>query len=567
MHLPTISRVVVAVLGTGFASAAPAARDLPVAPALSAAATSPNLSVEQVLAAHAPERVLVPSLRGVLFIGDPAAAAEPVPAGFQGLDTSRVALFQQHRGVAQHVNAFLGRPASLPSLSRLAMVVRLSFQERGENFVVAYVPPQDLTEGVVRVVVARARLEGEVAVEGAAYFSPAQYRRALRFAPGTELDAAALQSATDALNRNPFRRVTATVEAGAEPASSRIALHVQERRPWQFTAGYNNTGTTTTDEDRVSAGVTWGNAFGRGDVLGYSFGSDPGAKHMVSHSANYTTTFASGRTLTGYGSWSRIESVMPAPLTQEGSSWQTGLRFAVPLRAPGESWTHSLSFNADFKSSDNTLEFATIPVTDNVTHVAQLGVTYDVSWRRFGGQNAISLSGCASPGGLTRDNDTSAFAGSRPGAKADYVYGRLGISHQRLLAWGFAWLTKVEAQLASGALLGSEQLNGGGSYAVRGYRESSAFGDGGVVVNNELHAPGFALFKGSDHLDLFAFADLASLNLNVDDESTDLRSAGLGLSYQWRRYLTVRASYGWQLKQLDFSADSGRAHLSANLSW
>src|SRR5690606_27110332 len=121
----------------------------------------------------------------------------------------------------------------------------------------------------------------------------------------------------------------------------------------------------------------------------------------------------------------------------------------------------------------------------------------------------------------------------------------------RTLPLGFWWSTLADFQIASGALLGSEQIAGAGVYAARGYRENTAFGDGGVVVNNELHAPNFALFKGNDSLDLFAFVDFASLNLKVDRESTDLRSAGIGLSYQWSRYLSVRASYGWQLKRLD----------------
>src|SRR5690606_26814709 len=114
----------------------------------------------------------------------------------------------------------------------------------------------------------------------------------------------------------------------------------------------------------------------------------------------------------------------------------------------------------------------------------------------------------------------------RPGAKAEYAYGTLQLSHARPLAWGFSWRTTLDLQFASGALLGSEQLSGGGSGAVRGYGESSAFGDEGVMANNELHLPPWSLLKGRDQVGLFAFVDVASLRLKVDRESTELCSGG-----------------------------------------
>jgi len=554
------------VLALAVRAQTPAASPWPTAPLGSFDPADP-VSIQTVMAARAPELVLVPKLRGVVFVSDAAGAAAPIPAGFAGVDASQVSLLRDRPGVPEAVKIFLDRPASLPSLGRLALVMRTWLQEAGERFVVAYVPPQDLTEGVVRVVVARATLDAEPTVRGAKYFSAEQYRRALPLTAGQPLDAAELHAATEALNQNPFRRVMTAIEPGQSPGTSRVAIQVEEQRPWRFNAGYSSSGTPTTGEDRLSAGVTWGNAFGRGDLLSYNFGSDRAVEHLVSHSGSYATILPWRHTLSLSGAWSKLEAKMPAPLAQQGNTWQVGANYALPLGAPREGWTQSLSFSADFKYSDNTLEFATIPITDNVTHVAQLGATYGVSFRALGGQNAVSVTGFASPGGLTRYNKSDAFAGSRPGAKAGYVYGQLSASHRRALPRGFSWMSSAEAQLAGGALLGSEQLNGGGSGAVRGYGESTAFGDGGVVMNHELHAPGFSLLAKNDHLDLFAFVDVASLNLNVERESTDLRSAGVGLNYQWSRHFSVRASYGWQMKQLDGSTERSRGHVAANVSW
>lgn len=539
------------------------------APALPGDPRHDVIPPELLLAAHAPELQVIPELRGVIFISNAADANLAVPAGFTGIDASRAALLKAHPGSDAAVQMFLGHPASMPSLIRIALVARLWLQREGESFVVAYVPPQDLTDGVVRVVVARAQLEEEVAVNGAKYFSAQQYRVALGVTSGAELNAAELHAATEALNQNPFRRVTAAVEAGTTPGTSRLALQVDDRLPLQVTAGYDNAGTPSLGLDQMFAGVTWGNAFGRGDILSYNFLSDLNAEHLVSHSGGYTSVLPWRHIFTLSGSWAKINGDLPAPLSQAGHSWQIDALYSLPLRAPHGNWTQNLSFLADFKSTDNNLQFAAIPITNNLTHVAKFGATYGATFAEFGGQNSAAVSFFASPGGMTNYDSDRAYAGSRPGAKASFAYGKINLSHRHSLPYGFAWITSADLQIASGALLGSEQLNGGGVGGVRGYPDSTAFGDSGIVVNNELHAPSFSAFTGRAHFDLFAFVDFASLNLQVDNESTDLRSAGLGVNYQFARSLTARAAYGWHPRNGNGpqTEKNGHGHISVSLSW
>jgi hemolysin activation/secretion protein len=178
------------------------------------------------------------------------------------------------------------------------------------------------------------------------------------------------------------------------------------------------------------------------------------------------------------------------------------------------------------------------------------------------------VSGYVSPGGLSARNRGRYFDASRAGAKAQYAYGKINLVHQRALGRGFSWQTAIEAQVANGALLGTEQLNGGGSAAVRGYRESSAFGDWGVVANNELHLPALKFGQPALALDAFAFFDFASLGLHEDD-SMDLQSAGVGFNGQFSQALNVRAAIGWPLKTIATNAGdrSARGHVSANLSF
>lgn len=539
--------------------AASAASVVPAAPPRTAV-------LAPILAAQDDEPRVTDSLQGVVVLPAPPAPGEARLPTAVGVDASRVpALDTEMFRLA--LAPFIDQPASMNSLQRLQDIVRGHLQAFGFPLANVYFPPQDVTDHVVRIVVQFATLEGGVAVAGHRWFAPGTYTAAVRQRAGERLDATALNADIAWLNRNSFRRVRPVLEAGTQPATTRVTLRTEERLPLALNAGYANTGTRATGEDRVSASGQWGNAFGRGDLLNVGVAGDPQWRHQRSFSAGYTAFLPWRHLLTVQASHAAIASIVPEPFVQAGQSWQVGARYEIPLRAPRPGWTQSLSFSADFKYSDNTLEFAAIPITNNATHVAQLGATYGVGFAALGGQNSVSFSGFVSPGGLGRYNSASAFAGSRPGAKPDYAYGKLGFSHQHPLPGGFSWITTLDAQIASGALLGSEQLGGTGSFAVRGYRENSAFGDCGVVVNNELHAPGFSLWSDRARLNLFAFADLASLTLRVDRESTDLRSAGLGVHLQFAGHLSLRFTHGRQLKRLDRSSDHSHSHVALNVNY
>lgn len=513
------------------------------------------------------EFAIAAELRGVVGIADPVDKSLAVPAGWQGFNADRTPLLQG-KEVEEVVSVFLGKPASIPSLERLAMALRFLLRARGEEFFVVYVPPQEVTEGVVRIVAHRSRLEGDLKVEGAKWFSEASYRANLPVGPDAEIDPTALRAGVERINDNAYRRARLAAEEGSAPGTTRLTLQVQEQRPWRLSAGYNNSGTAVTDEDRISASVAWGNAFGRGDQFGYSFSADPDLQYSRSHSANYTTVFRSRRSLTFYGAHAEIESELPAPLTQQGRSWQAGARFSMPLKAVND-WRQSLAFTADFKASDNNLEFAATPITDNLTHIAQFGATWSLSRSSEKLRGGLAASVFVSPGGLTGRNHGRYFDVSRPGAKADYIYGHIQGQIGRVLPLGFSWSTSALLQVSSGPLLGTEQVNGGGAYGVRGYRESTAFGDEGVVMNNELHLPAFSPFKRRDQADAFVFVDAAALrDLGVGGDSVELASAGVGLNYQVRRHLTLRAAYGWQLKELaNVASESSHGHIAVSVSY
>jgi hemolysin activation/secretion protein len=515
------------------------------------------------------EKVLLPALRGIVLVPD-AGAASLAKLG-TGVDVSGVPLAQS-AAITNFLRQAIGRPASLESLRRLPGGIGRLLREQGLPFVSAWVPPQDLTQRVVRIVVRPARTEGPVTVVGAQYFTAESYLTWIRQEPGALPDATVLQEDIDWINRNPFRNAVLAAEPGSTPDSTRLSLRVHERRPWRVFAGTDNTGTRDTDEQRVFAGFNWGNAFGRGDQLSYQYRADPSRTRSTTHSGSYQTDLPWRHTLGLSFAWSKTKPDLGPVFDQSGKSWQVGAQYRVPLptqAARDAVVKQEVNVGLDFKYADNNLEFAAIPVTNNKTHVAQLTLGYLLSREDADSSGYLAPQLVLSPGHLTKYNVDTAFDGSRANAPARYAYVRVDGERSQSLPAGWRWDARANLQYSSVPLLGSEQITGSGAQAVRGYRESTAFGDSGLVLRNELHAPALKLgAAGDSSLDAFGFYDAAWLRTaGPGADSTQLRSVGVGAMLRIGTWATLDVTHGVVQKQLASDDTHHYTHLRLQVAY
>ncbi len=552
-------------------------------PLATATGTNPPINLEAGFLAQPGEAIIISELKGIRVIADPSRLVSSRAALADPIQIEAVPSLDNTSG-RELLRLVLGRPASLESLHRLRDALRLLLAQSGRAFSSVILPPQDITGGYLQIVVVES-VVGDVRVEGSHHFSAQSYLSRLNQKTGDAVDRRALTVGIDRINQNSFRRATTRVEAGALPGTTDIVIQVKERFPWRFFTGYSNTGTQTTTEDRINAGVNWGNAFGLGHLATLQWTSDLEARHSRALSGNYTADLPRNHSVTLFGAYSEIESVSSGGLSQAGVSWQIGLNYDVPLRDLGKSYEQSLQFGADFKVSDNNLEFAlppfVIPISDNLTHIAQARAAYRGTLTDPWGATSWGAKVVASPGGLSRENEDAAFNASRAMAKAAYVYGSIDARRETpldALLPGVSWSVRGEYQRSSGNLLGSEQFSAGGSGSVRGYEQGEVVGDNALFLSQELLLPAFSPAKTffraavSDTLMPYLFHDYARV-WNVDklegEHAFSLHGVGWGLRYQWGRHASLRAAYGWQLRDSG-SSDTGknsRLHLFANVSF
>jgi hemolysin activation/secretion protein len=519
------------------------------------------------------DEVLVEALKGVAFFPSAESAAAALVARgthFAGLSLLDTTVF---RGV---MASYLEQPVTRTLLQQVTTATRIYLAQQGYPFSIAYLPEQDITDGVVRVVVTLARLNEEITIQGARYFAEQQYRAALRLRPGAPLAEQNLQTDVDWINRNPFRAAAIEARAGSEPGTTQLVLRVRETRPVRVFVSANNSGTESTKEERATFGVNWGNAFGLGHQLSAQWNSSWDFDTLRSVSGSYVADLPWRHTLRASGAYSRTNALVAPPFTLRGESWQVGLDYDVPLAASAAGFDHAWTFGVDFKASDNNFTFAAIPITDNLTHVAQARVSYTGNLARPGSHTSFALTLTGAPGGLTDRNEDRFFTLSRGGAKAAYVYVRANATHSIRLDRvkpGLAWALRFQGQHSSDTLLGSEQFSGGGAYLVRGYEEDEAYGDNGVLLGQELRLPPWTKALGGARGTLsvqgFVFQDYARLwNVNPlpGESAINLHSVGVGLDLAVGRRASLRAAYGWQLRDTG-SGHSGRLHLAANVGF
>ncbi|MBP2229052.1 hemolysin activation/secretion protein [Azospirillum agricola] len=530
-------------------------------------------------------KVLVPALNGLVFVG---AADRVVKTGLTrpGITVADGAVMEPE-AFAALLAPYLGRPVSLDLLNEIVRRTVLYFREHDRPLVDVVVPEQKIASGTVQIVVVPF-VAGAITAEGNEWFSDDLLLSAVRTRRGDPISAQSLLEDINWLNENPFRRTDLVYQRGSNPGESDIVLRTRDRMPLRLFGGYENTGTKTTSENRVLAGFNWGDVLGLGHQMSVQYTASPDAvlrperRRYTAYALTYQIPLPWRDTLTLMGSHSRSLPSLGDGLRQDGKSLQMSARYALRLPKLDEI-THSIEFGADFKRTNNDLEFGGDSVSSGFTDVIQGSVGYVLTRPDSLGASGLAVNLVFSPGDLSGDNTTAAFRPSashigRSDADARYAYLRASLQRRTELPEGFAWLARLQGQWASTNLLSSEQLGAGGIDSVRGYGEREANGDNGVLLSNELYAPAISPAKllglGSaedDSLQPFAFWDYGHVAerrpLPGAKGSWTLSSVGLGMRYQMP-YGSLRFDWGHAMPGTGLgNSASDRLHVGLTLAY
>lgn len=507
------------------------------------------------------DTVLIPELKGVIITDKKRHFSEEETARAIG---GAEAINVQVPGTIKHFDAmlrneFITRPLTKQRLVDLKQEVLHYYRRWGRPIVTVEIPEQKISNGVLEIIVIEGKL-GKITVEGNKYFKDRTLVNYIRLEERGAIDSNILVTDLSWINRNPFRQVDVIYEPGELAGTTNIRLLAEDRRPYRFYAGVDNTGYDETENTRIFVGANWGNAFGLDHILSIQLTSAPKIDRFWAITGHYTVPLPWRDIWTFYGGYSHVHGDMQIDhpgLDNSGYSAQASTRYSWIL-TPRPGYLHDATFGFDYKRTDNNLEFGGESVYRHSVNLTQLILGYNGAYINEGFSGSITAELFYSPGPWLGEQSDSDYRDVRFQAKSSYLYGRLTFVPILRLPKNFSFAMTFRGQASSQNLLSSEQAGLGGYDSVRGYKEREVNVDNAFLTSVELRSPplsfiGKKAFK--DMLQFLVFLDYA-IGRDVRTENHTpkthyLLSAGPGARYEIAPYLSFRGDLGFQINKLD----------------
>lgn len=526
-------------------------------------------------AAEGAGEVLVEELRGIVFVRSPE---EVQKEGIEvdGMRAENMPLLQKPEA-RRIADSYLGRRVTMDLLNELARDVVIYYRDQGRPVVDVVLPEQDITTGTVQLVVIEGGL-GRVWTEGNEWFEDEMLIGQIRLEPGEPVATRTLRDDINWLNRNPFREVDVLLTPGDREGLVDLVLQVEDRRPYRYYMGYEDSGNNLTGSTRWLAGFNWGNAGVPDAQFNYQFTSSSEFDRLRAHALSYIVPLPWRHVLTTYGSIVSTD-VSDGPFDVGGTASQLGLRYAVPLPSfETPRLRHDLNFGFDYKKADTDVQFGAIRALDTETEIGQFSLGYRAAVADPLGHTALDVAGHYSPGAMFNKTSDHEFEAVRARADAEYFYARLDLERWTDLPSDFQLHNELAYQESGANLLPSEQLGFGGYYSIRGF-DPRALGDTdeGWYLRNELRLPALHLTPSlgcgdvADELRFLIFLDYGVAQrhkaLPGQDPRLTMSSIGPGLRYRVERNLELRVDYAIPWHNPDLSEFEHRWHVGLLLAF
>jgi hemolysin activation/secretion protein len=485
---------------------------------------APGLAVQDQLrateaqdAARAAAAAARPGLRIDVPTGAPPVA-DPACVPVRSVDVEGIT-----RLSAEAVNAALSPFASgclgVAAIDGMLQALTALYLDQGLITSRAYVPPQDLSDGRLRLVVVEGYVEAFVygeTLNGRPVDQPRALRltRAFPLEVGDILDLRALEQGIDNLSAPPSARATLDIQPGSEVGASVLAVTVQDDDRLRGAVGYRLNRRLEREGEPVqnlSLSLAADNVLARNETwrLALSGGAESNALSLgVSVPQGWWRLGAE----VGYTEqWTQLTATTEL-LEQTGTLSVTGSR----LLSRGAEHKARIEIGLDYSAGKRAI---------NGTPLSPIGhgaLSIGYRHERIGADRFRSL-GVQVMAGRHRD-----------GA----VFRRVQADHQffRRLPGGITWFAATEAQLGSETLPGALAFGIGGAGVVRGFEGAAVSGPTGLRTSHEITLPRRAAEKAPVGVlatawraaEPYGFADFGVVR-DAAGHSTRMASVGAGV--------------------------------------
>jgi hemolysin activation/secretion protein len=421
-----------------------------------------------------------------LDLQEPVRPALTAPDSFRvlvkGFRITRATAFAE-ANLTPLLKAYVDRELSLADLEEAAAVITRFYRDRGYFVARAYVPAQEIRDGIVEITVLEGRL-GQLKIfvpEGRrSETSPRLVRGivSVQQPPGSVIRSDGLERGLLLLSDTPGISARATLSPGEEPGTSDLSIDVADSPPFSGSADVDNFGNRYTGQPRVGATAYMNSPSGLGDLGTARVQVSSGTQNarigyqipLGYRGLRVGAAFSAVRYKLCCGFEGADANGSATDFTATGQYPFVRSRNANVYGTLSGSAKRFGDFSGDVKFSDRT------------TRVFALGVSGDgrdsAGGGGLNGYSAALTSGnldLSGQGELSQDELTAQKNGGY--SKLNYWYSRL----QRLGSATTLYVSLV-GQMASKNLDSSEQFALGGPTGVRAYPVGEAIGDEGMLA-------------------------------------------------------------------------------------
>ena len=492
------------------------------------------------------ERALRP--RAIDLPEAPAAKAEATPPPDNVQFTLRSIVFSPSEILSEQALTALAQPligqsVSMTQLRKLVEQVNALYLQKGVSTAEALLPPQELTDGEVRVLLVEGRL-GSVELKGQTSLSSAYVLDRLKVPVGQLADTSMLSRSVRRFNATNDAQVNLTLRPGSEFGRTDVLVDLQEQPRNQLRLLLDNFGNPATGAQQVTGSYRRLSSFIEGDradvyaintqgvltgrvAYDVPVGND-GLRVGVSEAHNRIIYILAGTQGLTYAADAHTESLDVAyPLLL------TDKQLIRVLSSLNQS--HSSALTGGAPSSVTRVVHENIALQGDVeANGWRASWSLGQTWLQW--ENKLAVNGSSVP--PLRDSYTDASVTALASVTTN-AYLRLNVS----------------ARVAPSGLPASERYLLGGVSTLRGYAAGSLNGTGGSTTSLELHREWQISPESSQStqvLDGFVFVDQG----RVTDPGARAWSTGLGVNWTLPGGLRLQA----------FGAHVGTPALAKNVS-
>lgn len=463
----------------------------------------------------------------------------------------------------QVVAEFRRKPVTFAQLLQAAHQVTQLYIQKGYITSGAYIPSQELRAGTVTIQVVEGSLsEIEVnIVKGR--LSPNYVRSRIAIATTKPLNIDRLQEALQLLQLDPLiESLKVELSAGTRPGTNSLEVAVIGANTFNLQSGLDNNRNPSVGSFQRRIELTEANLLGLGDGMGFAYSNTDGSDRFE---GSYTLPINPRNGTIAFYYWITNNNIVEPPFNKldiEVAARDFDLTYRQPVRqraTPEVSQELALSLTASRRESDASILGVDSPLSLGANDQGQTRISalrFAQEWTQRSRQEVLAARSQFSLGldvlnaTINEDKPDSRFFGWR----GQLLYLRLLSPATGNPSIGPTLLLRFDLQLASDALLPTEQLSLGGQATVRGYRQDVLLTDNGILASVEARLPIAQVPAVEGTLQVAPFIDFGT-GWNTDRANPDTNTlVGTGFGLLWQMGEKVKARLDWSIPLVDIDS-------------